>query len=106
MICKVQSNVEAEVHDVRFMDQVFLALEAQPAGVTGPGLAAVADVVVERDHFGTDEAALEIRVYDAGCLGRSTAPAHGPGPHLLRPGREICNQAEQLVGAANYAIEP
>ena len=39
-------NVEAEVHDIAFLDDVFLAFEPQLAGIAGAGLALVLDVVV------------------------------------------------------------
>ena len=61
------------------------------------GLALAGDVVAERDDFGADEAALEVRVDHARGLRRGGARAHRPGAHFLRAGREIGLQAEQLV---------
>src|ERR1700693_1948347 len=99
------SNIEAEMHDVRFTHHVILALQSQSTGFAGAGFAAILNVIIEGDHLGADEAALEIRVDDPGRLRRSAALAHRPGADLLGAGGEICNEAEQLVGAANHAIE-
>src|SRR5580704_3562830 len=55
-------HVEAEVHDITLTDDVFLAFEAQLANFARAALTAVGDVVGIGDHFGTDEAALEIGV--------------------------------------------
>src|SRR5580658_4714947 len=101
-----RSNVEAEVHDIGFLYQVLLALEPQPAGFARPGLPVVADVVVKGDDLGTNEAALEIGMDHPGGLRGGTAPAHRPGANLLRPGGEICNQSQQLVGGAYHAVQP
>src|SRR5580704_9777967 len=100
------SNVEAEVHDIGFLYQVLLALEPQPAGLPRPGLAVVADVVVEGNDLGTNEAALEIGVDHPGSLRGGTASAHRPGADLLRPGGEICNQSQQFIGGAYHAVQP
>ncbi len=68
-------NVEAEVHDIAFLDDVFLALEPQLAGITRAGLALEPDVVVEADDLGADEAAFEIGVDDARGLRRGRTGA-------------------------------
>jgi hypothetical protein len=39
-------NVEAEVHDIAFLDDVFLAFEPQLAGIAGTGLTLELAVVV------------------------------------------------------------
>ncbi len=49
---------------------VVLAFEPHLAGVARAGLAAVSDIIVVGDGFGTDEAVLEIGVDDAGRLRR------------------------------------
>lgn len=62
------SHVEAEVHDVTVLDDVFLAFDRKFAGFADAGLAAQLDVIVVFDDFGTDEAFLEVSMYDAGAL--------------------------------------
>src|SRR5437016_2531705 len=54
------SDIEPEVHDVAFLHQVFLALQAQLAGLARTGFAPAGEVVREGDDFGADEAALEV----------------------------------------------
>ena len=49
------SNIEPEVHDVAFLHQVFLALQAQLAGLARTGLALAGEVVRKGDDFGADE---------------------------------------------------
>src|SRR3546814_1029903 len=64
-----RSDVEAEVQHVAFLDPVFLAFQAQAAGVAGAGLALVLDEFVVADGFGADEALLEVGLDDGGGLG-------------------------------------
>src|SRR5690606_19224610 len=71
------SDVEAEVHDIALLDDVLLAFQAQPAGFLRASLAFVLDEVVVGDHFGADEAALEIGVDDTRRLRRGGAYLHG-----------------------------
>src|SRR5215469_13272610 len=100
------SNVESEVHDVGFLDDVLLALETEFAGIARPRLASPGDVVREGDHLGADEAALEVGMNDSRCLWRSGADAHGPGAHLFGPCREERFQPEQRVRGADDPVEP
>ena len=55
--------------DVAVLDDIFLAFVAGLAGFLGADFAAKRDVVVIGDGVGADEAALEIRVDDAGGRG-------------------------------------
>src|SRR5476649_1037371 len=87
-------DVEAEMHDVTLAHNVHLTLEPQPPGLAGAGFATVVEVIVECDHLGANEAALEIGVNHAGGLRCGAADAHRPGPHFLRPRGEISQQAE------------
>ena len=50
-----------------------------------PCLARAGDVVVVGDHFGADEAVLEVGVDDAGGLRRGRADVDGPRAHFLGP---------------------
>ena len=59
------SDVEAEVADVAVLDDVVAALQAHPALLLCPLLAAEPDEIVVGDDLGADEAALEIGVDDA-----------------------------------------
>src|SRR5579863_2814276 len=90
--CGRRSDIEAEVHHVRFLHHVLLALEPQAAGLARPRLAPEADVIPVGDDLGAYEAALEIRMDDTGGLWRGAPAADGPGAHLLRSGGEIGDQ--------------
>ena len=66
------SHVEADLEDVAVDDLVVLAFDAQLAHVLGRLPAAEGQQLVPADHFGPDEAALEVRVDDAGALDRKS----------------------------------
>jgi len=87
------SGRKPEMHDVPIGDHVFLAFEAQSAGLAGARLASERDVIVIRDGFGADETALEVGVDDARGLGRLGAAGYGPGFRLLGSCREIREKA-------------
>ena len=91
------SDVEAEVADVAVLDHVVAALQAHPALLLGPLLAAEPDEVVVGDDLGADEAALEIGVDHARRLRGGGTPMHGPGTRLLGADGEEGEQAQQLV---------
>ena len=74
---------EPDVQDVAVFDGVLFAFQAQLAGgfggVPGPGR----DQVVERQHFGADEAARQVRV-DAARRRQGVRPGgNGPGADLV-----------------------
>src|SRR6266478_4216243 len=102
----VASGRKPEMHDVPVGDHVFLAFEAQPAGLAGARLAAERHIVVIRDGLGADKAALEIGVDDARRLGRLGAAGDGPRFRLLGPCGEIRQQAQETVAGADQTIEP
>lgn len=93
-----ESDVEAEVHDVAVLDDVFLAFDGHLAGVAYGALAAEAYVVVVLDYFGADEAFLEVGVDDAGAAGCLAAAAECPGAHFVLAGGKECLEVQQLVG--------
>src|SRR5438874_2406280 len=90
------SDIEPEVHDVAFLHQVFLALQAQLAGLARTGFAPAGEVVREGDDFGADEAALEVGMDCPRRLRRGRPEAHRPGAHLLGTGGEESLQTEQV----------
>ena len=90
---------------VAFLDQVFLALQPQPAGVAGARFAAVADEIVVRDGLGADEALLEVGVDHAGRLRGGVALVDGPGARFLGADREIGLQAQQVIGLADQLVQ-
>src|SRR5690242_17296326 len=99
-------DVEAEVHYVAVVHDVVLALEAHASRLAGALLAVAGDVIVVRDHFGADEAALEVGMDRSGGLRRGRADRHRPGAHFLLARGEVRLQAEQLVRGTDQAIEP
>jgi len=50
------------MHDVTLAHDVVLAFEPQSAGFPRSGLAAITEVIIERDDFRADEAVFEIGV--------------------------------------------
>src|SRR5689334_14418987 len=94
-----------EVNHVAVSDDVFLALEAHLAGFLRALLAAAGHVVGIGDDLGADEAALEVRVDDAGGLRRGIALVDRPGPDFLGARGEVGLQAEDAVAGADQAIE-
>ncbi|GAB3815905.1 hypothetical protein GCM10027605_64060 [Micromonospora zhanjiangensis] len=71
-----------------------LALDPDPAGGLRGGHRTGVHQVLVRDDLGLDEAALEVGVDDPGGLRRGRADRDGPGPGLLRPGRQVRLQAQ------------
>src|SRR5450755_2808868 len=73
---KPASNVEAEVDHVTVTHDVVAPFDAQLARFAALGFAAERDQIFPPDHFGLDEAALEIGVNRAGGLRRGRALEH------------------------------
>ena len=63
------------------------------SGGAAGGFGLVLDVIVEADDFGTDEAALEVRVDDARGLRSLPAVLNGPRAHFLFSGGEVAGKA-------------
>ena len=93
------------MHHVAVGDDIFLAFEAQLAGIASAGFAVERDVIVIRDRLGADEALFEIGVDHPGRARRLGAAIDGPGARFLRTHREIGDEVEQLVTGADQAIE-
>jgi len=83
------------MHDIAFLDDVFLAFQPQLSRLFGPGLTLERNEILISDHFGANEAALKIRVDDSGGLRRGGPRVHRPRADLLRTRREISLQTEQ-----------
>ena len=75
------------MHHVAVSDDVFLAFEAELAGIAGAGFAVQRDVVLIRDRLGADKALLEVGVDHAGGPRRLGAAIDGPGARFLRTHR-------------------
>src|SRR6478672_10309695 len=104
-ILPVASDVEPEVHDIAFLDDVGLAFEAELASLAGARFAAPRDERVVGDHLGADEAALEVAVDCARRLRRRCAARHGPGAALFWPGRVEGLQPQQTVRRADHTVQ-
>src|SRR5690606_9216819 len=104
-LCSDQSDIETEMQDIAFLDDVILAFQAQPTRFLGTRLATILDEVVIGDGFSTNEATLEVGVDDRSRLRRGCADTDLPGTDFLHPGGEIGLQAEQLVTGADHAVQ-
>src|SRR4029077_7328070 len=98
-------DVEAEVEDVPVLDDIFLSLGPHLAGFLGALLAAAGDEILIGDGLAADEAALEIRMDDAGRLRGAGAAVDSPGPRFLRPHGEEGDEVEQLVARMDDTVE-
>src|SRR5580700_2824611 len=85
---RIASHADAELHDVPVSHDVLLAFDARLARGLHLRHRAERHEVVEGDHLSLDEVLLEIRVDLPGGLGCRGALVDGPGPGLLRSGRE------------------
>src|SRR5207245_5260489 len=93
-----------EVDDVAVLHDVLLALETQLPCLATLRLAPVADEIVERDHLGADEPALDVAVDLAGGLERRRAAADGPRAALVLARGEEAHEVEQVVARADEAV--
>src|SRR5690606_30053476 len=98
-------HVEAELHDVAVGHDVVLALDPRLSCSTHSGDRTGLDQVLEGDHLGLDEAALEVGVDHPRGLRRGPALADGPGPGLLGPGREVGLQPERVEADPGELVE-
>ena len=62
-------HIEAEVHDVAVLHDVFFAFYGHLAGVAYGALAAEGHIVVVFDNLGADKAFLKVGVDDTGAFG-------------------------------------
>src|SRR6478735_12484587 len=94
------SDVEAELHHVTVGHHVVLALDAHPAGGLGRGHRLGRHQIGVRDHFGLDEAPLEVGVDHPGGLWRGRALLDGPGPGFLGTCGQVRLQPEGVKTGA------
>ena len=86
--------VEAEVHYVAVLHHVFLAFDAQLAGLTHALLAAERYIIVIFDDLGADEALLEVGMDDTCALWRLGAAAECPCAYFVGACREVGLEVE------------
>ena len=72
------------MHHIAVLDDVILAFDTQLAGILGTVFTTVFNEIIIVYGFGTNEAALEISVDDAGGLRCGSPDLHGPRAHLFR----------------------
>src|ERR1700730_9303398 len=82
-------DIEPKVHHIALFDHVLLALQPQLARLLGARLPLERNEVIVGNDLRPDEAALEVRMDDAGRLRRGRPRVHRPGAHLFDAGREI-----------------
>ena len=87
------------------MHLVLLALGAKRARLARPLLAAILDVVVERNDLGPDEALFEIGVNDAGALRRLPSTAESPRADFLWPRSEETRKTQRVVCELDRPVE-
>src|SRR5438552_5500368 len=93
-----------EVDDVAVLHDVLLALEAELPRLPALRLASVADELVEGDHLGADEAALDVAVDLAGGFEGRGAAADRPGAALVLARGEEAHQVEQVIARSDEAV--
>src|SRR5579875_323680 len=96
------SDVEADLEDIAVHHLVVLALDPQLARLPGRRPGPVGQQLVPVDHFGPDEAPLQVGVDHPGALGGLGTGPEGPGPALFLPGGEKGPPPEQPVGGSGH----
>ena len=71
------SHIKPKLHDITVCHDVVLSFHAHSAVSAGFGNAAVLDQVIVTHDLGLDKASLEVRVDDAGRLGRRRSGTAG-----------------------------
>src|SRR4051812_4198086 len=98
--------VKQHVYHVPVLHNVGLALAADGAVLFGFGHAARGNQVVVVDDLRADEAPLQVGVDGpGGALGHG-APADRPGAHLILPGGQEADEAEEGVRFADHFLQP
>ena len=90
-------NVEAEVHDITVLYDVFLALYCELACFAYSSFGAVFDVVFVLDDLGTDESLLKVGVDDTCALRCLPSLVVGPCTYFLHTSGDVGLQVEQCV---------
>src|ERR1039458_5929961 len=85
---RVRLDIESEVDDVAVADDVVPPLQPLASLLADGEVRPALDQLLGPDHLGTDEAAGEVGVDDAGGLHGGAATLQRPGAHLLLPGCE------------------
>jgi hypothetical protein len=94
-----------EEDDVVVVDDVVFAFDAGFAGFAGLDTTAVAEVVFVGDHFGADEAFLDVGVDGGGGFGGKGAAVDGPSSGLFFAGGVEGDEAEGGEGGFDEAGE-
>ena len=81
-------NVEAEVHNVAILHDVFFALDVEQASFSHGGFTAVFQIVIILDNLCTNKAALKVGVDHARTLRQLSSLAVRPGLHSIFAGRD------------------
>jgi hypothetical protein len=95
----------AEQDDVAFLDDVFLAFEADLGFFAGGGEAACGEEIVPADDFGANETFFDVAVDGAGGFDGVGIFVNGPGAHFGFASGEEGSEAHQVVGGANEAVQ-
>src|SRR5207247_5771317 len=92
------------MHHISVLHHVLLPLQTHLAGVAAAGLAAVADIILISNHFGTDEAALYVGMDLACGPDRGSAAGDGPGAGFHRPDGTEAHEVEKCIGALDETV--
>src|SRR5215469_15208452 len=92
-----------EVYHFAVAHYVFLAFQSKLGARTSFGESAGGHQIVIGDHFGADEAFLNVAVNLAGRLQRRATCSNGPCAALVLADSEERDQVEQAVTAADEA---
>src|SRR5205814_497845 len=98
-------DIETDVEDVAFLDDVLLALEALQAALADLGARAGLDQVAPADHLAADEATRDVGMDLARRVERRAAAAKRPRARLGRPDREERDQPERFLEPSGHVLE-
>src|SRR5689334_10271415 len=98
---RAHSDRKAEMNDIAVTDNVILSLQTKLAGLLAFGFASQSDEVFIGDHFGTDEAALDVAVNFSRRFARRRALCDGPGAHLVFACGKKADQIQKPVRSLN-----
>ena len=91
------SDIEAEMHDVAILHNIFFSLNTHLTGFFHGLFAAKTDKVIVLDDLGTDKPFFKIGVDDTGTLRCFASAEECPSPYLIAPGRKVDSASDKRL---------